>query len=264
MSNKVCPIDSVEMEYKFSARMLSKHDVAFFQCPCCSLLQTEEPYWLKDAYVQAYTDMDTGLAARNFFNRFRVEPVLNLLFKCQGEYLDVGGGYGLFTRLMRDIGISCFSTDKYCENFFARTFNPRPNFKATALFAFEVFEHLPDPVTFLVDNFSKYHCKTIIFSTETLPEHMPSKEWPYYGFPHGQHITFYSSDSLRQLAAHFGCTYLHLFSDFHFISDRNVTFIERLILRSRPLFLLYAALVRIKRWRLSFTHSDASLLTEGT
>ncbi|MEI7901562.1 MAG: class I SAM-dependent methyltransferase [bacterium] len=257
MSTKICPIDSVEMIYQFSSRILSKYDVAFFQCPACRLLQTEDPYWLNEAYVQAYNDTDTGLASRNVLNRLRLEPVLNLLYKCQGSFLDIGGGYGLFARLMRDIGINFFTTDRYCESIFARQFAPSNDFTATALFSFEVFEHLPDPVTFLKENFSKYACKTIFFTTETYTSEIPDIEWPYYGFSHGQHITFYHPDSLRCLAASLGCTYTHLFSDIHLISERPLSLLEKGILTNRALILPYALLTRALRWNKSFTQSDS-------
>lgn len=237
--------------------MFKKHQVSFFQCPQCSLLQTEDPYWLDEAYAQAYTRSDTGLAARTLMNRFRMEPILNLLFGCKGAFLDVGGGYGLFTRLIRDIGINCFTTDKYCKNVFAPQFEPSSDFTATALFSFEVFEHLPDPKAFLEEVFSRYKCKTIFFSTETFSSSPPGLDWPYYGFFHSQHITFYHPKSLEHLAESLGCCYTHLFSDLHLISERPLTFRQKLISTNRALLLLYALWVRCIRWNKSFTYTDS-------
>lgn len=245
------------MVYQFSARILSKYDVAFFQCPGCRLLQTEEPYWLDESYVQAYNDTDTGLVSRNLLNRVRLEPILNLLFSCKGSFLDVGGGYGLFARLMRDIGINFFTIDRYCPNIFACQFAPPADFTATALFSLEVFEHLPDPAAFLKENFSKYSCKTIFFTTETYSLTIPDIKWRYYGLSHGQHITFYHPDSLRRLAESLGCIYTHLFSDIHLISERPLTFLERGILTNRALVLAYALLTRVIRWNKSLTQSDS-------
>ncbi len=59
------------------------------------------------------------------------------------------GGYGLLARLMRDLGFDCHGTDKYCDSLFAREVDPGPDFKADALFAMEVLEHIEDPLGFV-------------------------------------------------------------------------------------------------------------------
>ncbi|MDM9385349.1 methyltransferase domain-containing protein [Chlorogloeopsis sp. ULAP01] len=87
------------------------------------------------------------------------------MFNGKGKFLDVSGGYGLLTRLMRDIGFDCYTTDKYCQNLFAKAFEPTDKFEADALFAFEVLEHIENPLKFLSKIFMKSGCKTLIFST---------------------------------------------------------------------------------------------------
>lgn len=64
-------------------------------------------------------------------------------------------------------------------------------------------------------------CPNLLFSTELLPCPIPESNganaWWYYGFSHGQHISFYTYKSLEFIAKahnlHF-CSYggLHLFS----------------------------------------------------
>jgi hypothetical protein len=245
------------MDDVFSARVLSKHVVRYYQCPRCRLLQTETPYWLEDAYRESYTSADTGLAARSLHNRLRLEAALHLLFAAKGRYLDVGGGCGLFTRLMRDIGFDCYTTDKYARNLLARDYEPNDSFKATALFAFEVLEHVVSPREFLTEMFEKYACRTLFFTTETFTEKAPGLEWPYYGFHHGQHVSFYADETLDGLAASLGCRHMHLFSDLHLITPLQMSPLQRFLLTHRLPYFAYALVVRARRWGCSKTQSDS-------
>jgi len=69
--------------------------------------------------------------------------------------------------------------------------------------AFEVLEHLADPVVGLADLMSL--SENIFFSTCLVPEPAPSlADWWYYSPSSGQHISFYTMESLRILAARFG------------------------------------------------------------
>ncbi|MEJ2506837.1 MAG: hypothetical protein P8Y81_11315 [Ignavibacteriaceae bacterium] len=63
--NVTCKICSSESKYVFSATVLQKYDVKYFHCPECGFLQTEEPYWLDEAYSSAIGAEDTGLIALN-------------------------------------------------------------------------------------------------------------------------------------------------------------------------------------------------------
>ena len=46
-------------------QVLTRHDVAYFQCAGCDLLFTERPHWLEEAYAQAISRFDTGAVERN-------------------------------------------------------------------------------------------------------------------------------------------------------------------------------------------------------
>ena len=68
--------------------------------------------------------------------------------------LDIGGGDGLFCRIMRDHFINCFSQDKFSKNIYAQHFE-KPKFdNADLLTSFEVIEHLSNEsgVTFYYDS----------------------------------------------------------------------------------------------------------------
>jgi hypothetical protein len=43
--------------------------------------------------------------------------------KKNGTFVDIGGGYGLLTRLMRDRGFDFYWKDPHCENIFAKVSN---------------------------------------------------------------------------------------------------------------------------------------------
>jgi hypothetical protein len=164
--------------------------------------------------------------------------------------------------LMRDKGFDCYTTDKYTHNLFAKTFEPSPNFKGDALFAFEVLEHIEDPLQFLDDIFNQYGCKTIIFSTLTFANTIPSNDWWYYAFETGQHITFYQSRTLSLLANCLGCRYYNIIPGLHIITDIYIHGFCRLMLSNKYLFRIYSIYVSLRRKGLSKTWDDHLLAKE--
>ena len=40
-------------------RVLGRHDVRYYRCPACDLMQTEPPYWLDEAYARTGPSLDT-------------------------------------------------------------------------------------------------------------------------------------------------------------------------------------------------------------
>ena len=150
-SKVICPISGKPMLPSFSGTVLGKYNVEYFYCEESGLLKTESPFWLEEAYTNAISDTDTGLVERNIHNSHILETIIECLGLSKGCLLDVSGGYGMLARLLRDKGFDCYTTDKYCQNIFAKSFEPKENFKAQSLFAFEVLEHLDDPTLFLTE-----------------------------------------------------------------------------------------------------------------
>jgi len=191
------------MNYTFSANLLSKHDVSYYKCLNCGLLQTEKPYWLDEAYDSAIASLDVGLVQRNLKLSGTVSKIVSAYFDPLAKYLDFAGGYGLFVRLMRDKGYDFYRHDKYCENIFSEYFD-EPSLSSDVLHfelvtAFEVFEHVYDPVAELVKLFEL--TDTVLFTTELLPSGINSiDDWWYFVPETGQHITFYTALSLRKMA----------------------------------------------------------------
>ena len=251
-----CPILGREIQPVFSETLLGKYLVNYYYCDESGLLKTEKPYWLSEAYNNAIANTDTGIAMRNIAMSRFLERVLYHLFGNAGTFLDVSGGYGLLTRLLRDIGFDCYTTDKYCDNLFAKTFEPVDNFSPDALFAFEVLEHIDEPLQFLNNIFNKYRCKTLIFSTLTFSSKIPPKDWYYYSFETGQHITFYQPRTLAILAELLSCNYYMINSGLHIITDINLSKSTRTLLFNRYFSKAYALYVRWIRKGISRNWED--------
>jgi hypothetical protein len=224
-----CKICNHENNFTFESQILDEFQVKYFLCDNCAFLQTEEPYWLDKAYKNAINIEDTGILGRNLRLRNISSIIIYLLFNKEGKFLDYGGGHGIFTRLMRDLGYDFYWMDKYAENIFSRGFEYNQGDDIELITCFECFEHLEDPQTTIKDmvNISK----NILFSTEILPVPVPSpSDWWYYGLSHGQHISFYSLKTLQYVA---DCCGLNLYSlgDVHLLTENKVSIVKRTLLK---------------------------------
>ena len=179
--------------------LLKKYDVQYFKCNNCGFVQTEKPYWLEEAYSNAITNIDIGPINRGTQCSEKTKALIVSFFKAHEKFIDYGAGYGVFVRMMRDLGLRFHYYDKYCENIFAKNFEANPAERFELLTAFEVLEHLEDPVDEL--NKMLAFSRNIFFTTEIMPSHFPKpSEWWYYSPDHGQHISFYTLQSLKILA----------------------------------------------------------------
>lgn len=202
----------------FSKTVLGKYDVVYFKCSACQFIQTEEPYWLSESYQSAITNLDLGLVSRNVVNSRFVATLIQTMFDGKKKFIDYGGGYGMFVRMLRDRGFDYYRQDMYCANIFAKHFDVSdlaPTTRFELLTAFEVFEHLVDPAMELEQMLQ--YSNNILFSTELQPEGENISNWWYIAPETGQHIAFYTLRSLQVLAERFGLYLLshgtyHLFT----------------------------------------------------
>jgi hypothetical protein len=197
-SERACRLCGSATRVAFEATILSRHRVDYLHCPDCDQLQTATPHWLDEAYVRPINVEDTGLVQRNLL---LARHMALLLFEGglrEGRFLDFAGGYGLMTRLMRDYGFDFHWNDPHTQNLFAAGFEAALEGRFTAISAFEVLEHMVEPAVEVGALLA--HTDTLVTSTELRPESIPPRDWPYYGFSHGQHIGFFSQKSLATLA----------------------------------------------------------------
>jgi hypothetical protein len=173
-------------------------NVAYMRCCKCGYVQTEYPHWLERAYASSINDADTGILSRNQNNVFIVVATLAMMGALDARVVDFAGGYGILTRLLRDIGVEALWSDAYSENLLARGFEHKGE-SAGLVTAFESFEHFVEPGIEL-DRMLAIS-PNILLSTEIIPEPVPDPDqWWYYGREHGQHIGFFTLETLQMLA----------------------------------------------------------------
>ncbi len=220
-----CPICMRKGKKIFSSIVLDKYCVDYFQCPECAAVYTEKPYWMDEAYENAIVPEDTGVMQRGIVNGVITNRLIRR-FIGPGTYLDYGGGYGIFARLMRDIGYDFYWYDKYAENLLARGFEFTRQ-KVRLVTAFEVMEHVEHPCSELE---KMLRCAdNILFSTVCYDKgrSYQNEEWWYYGQKNGQHIMFYSELTLKYLARKYHLNYYNL-GLLHFYTKKKI-----------PRFLIY-------------------------
>lgn len=258
MKCKICSHDSKSL---FVTSIMNKYDVQYYRCEHCSFIQTEDPYWLNEAYQRPINISDVGILDRNIFLMKIVSSILFFYFNKNGAHLDYAGGYGIFTRLMRDIGYDYYWSDPHTKNLFAPTFeyNNKPDKPIETITAFEAFEHFVDPRKELEQILSI--SKTIIFSTQLVPSKTPQpEEWWYYGREHGQHVSLYSSATLSHLAKENG---LHFYSNginIHIFTPKKISpYILKFIFR----FYDHGIFRYIRKKMKSRTESDMKMVIES-
>ncbi len=214
-----CKICNSETEIISTQKILQKHSVNYHQCSNCKFIQTDEPFWLEEAYQNIITSLDIGLISRNLYLQKEIPLIIDTVFPQAKIMLDYGGGYGMLVRMLRDLGYNFFRQDLYCENLFAKHFDYSDSQvrKFDILTAFEVFEHLANPLMEIEKMFEL--SENIIFSTVLIPNPSTGFEnWWYVAPETGQHIAFYSIDSLNFIARKFNSHFytngnnLHMFS----------------------------------------------------
>lgn len=219
MENNLCKICNSERRKIFTKRILDKYDVSYYECSHCGFIQTEKPYWLKESYSNAITSTDVGLVHRNIMYSNVVENIIYGHFDKNAKFLDFAGGFGLFTRIMRDKGFDFYHEDRYCENLFAKYFDisdlSEKDRKFELVTAFEMMEHAENPFEELDYIFSM--ADNFLFSTELVSK-QDVENWWYLGTEHGQHVSFYTKKSLEMIAEKYGKFYypngnLHLITN---------------------------------------------------
>jgi len=244
-----CKVCGGQSKKKFEAQILRSYTAKYYLCADCGFLQSETPHWLQEAYREPLNRCDTGVLSRNIYLSRLTSVVLYFLYGKKARCLDYSGGYGILTRMMRDIGFDCYWCDPNAENLFARGFEYRDSTGDIDLVTcFEAYEHFVEPIV-EIEKMLKIS-RNILFTTVLLPDPVPDPDnWWYYGFSHGQHISFYSIRSHRHIAKKFGLDFhtngvnIHMFSErsmhlrlfriFLFLNRIGFSMLIRLLMKSR-------------------------------
>jgi len=171
------------------------------------------------AYGQDAESFDTGKATRVLTTFLRLPTLLSILGLDSGSRIvDWGGGGGLLTRLMRDVGYDYLCYDEYRNPEYSAGFqwNAQSTTTANAITLFEVAEHFNSPWNEWARLFSL--APRVVVGTTGIYTGQGS-DWPYLSPENGQHLFFYSRRALQWLARQFGYTALILGEYFIFVSD---------------------------------------------
>jgi hypothetical protein len=255
--NETCKVCGSASRPFGNARVLGRHDVRYYRCDTCGFVQTEQPYWLDEAYGTALIAADVGVVQRNIDLAAVTQAVIQQFFHADRRFLDYGGGYGLFVRLMRDRGFDFRWHDRYAQNLMSRGFDAAPNDDGFELVtAFEVLEHLIDPVPEVADMLRRGD--SLLCTTRILPPTTPKPgEWWYYALSGGQHVSLFTLEALRRLATRFGRRLVTDGASIHLITTHDAAeWLFRLVIRSPVIGLLN----RVRRRR-SLIPSDFQTLT---
>jgi methyltransferase type 11 len=216
---KICNGLAKKFDHGF---ILNKYHIDYFQCEKCGFVQTENPYWLKESYSDAISVSDTGVIARNIIFSKIATFVMSSCVNTKCDFLDYGGGYGIFTRMMRDNGFNFYWYDKYAINLVARGFEGSISEKKyEAVTSFENFEHFENPIEEIEKIFSL--TDFVLFSTELVKVPAPStNNWWYYCLEHGQHISIFSNKTLEYIAKKYGYNLISNGRNLHIFSKKKL------------------------------------------
>jgi Methyltransferase domain len=243
MQSEPCRVCGGASKFSYRLKVLGR-DVSYFDCPTCGYFQTERPNWLVEAYASPINALDTGIMMRNRANARLTVMTLAAFGRLRGRVVDHAGGYGVLVRLLRDAGVDALWRDKYCDNLLARGFEAPSGSEVDLITAFEVAEHLEEPVAELRSLLIE--APLLLLSTELIATSAPPPpEWWYLGPDHGQHIGFMRARTLAWMSRELGCHHASFGHSIHLLSRAKVPALWSAMLRLNRLAPL------VTRWTLS-------------
>lgn len=237
-------------------RVLGRHDAEYRRCRACGYVAIVDPHWLPEAYGTAIAALDTGIVARNLWLADATTALLSTAMREVRTAVDYGGGTGLLVRLMRDRGHDFHWLDAYSPNLLAIGFEAVPGASYDLATAFELVEHLPDPM----GGFERLRALAprLLLSTEVLPDPAPAPgTWWYYAPEAGQHIGFFTVRALAVVAERLALRLSTNGRNLHVLADERVPATLLRALR-KPAGARWLATACPRRR--SLAHADAALL----
>lgn len=219
----MCRVCGGQLELQWKLVVLDRYDAEYHECVACGCLQIPTPHWLDEAYksegASPATNPDSGRFCRNFSAYIYLRALNHVgFFGRDPDILDYGGGSGIFTAMFCLAGFHCRQYDPFCRFPFLepeRAYGDVTEIPPTAfdlVTALEVFEHLVDPAETIrrLAAFLRPH-GTVAISTGLYNRQKHGPEWPYLSRQSGQHVTFYTQQSLTVLGKIAGLTTVCLF-----------------------------------------------------
>jgi glycosyltransferase involved in cell wall biosynthesis len=202
-----CRLCQSPVQRLFDMEVLGSHRVNYHRCMGCGALQTDVPQWLAEAYTHKAERFDTGKASRTLVNFLAFPQLLEALqVRKTDRAVDFGGGTGLFARLMRDMGYDFHCCDKYgSAEFMAGYAWDAIAHPCSLVTIFEVAEHFAEPAAEW-DRLMACNPDFVIGSTGLYTEQAADMgaAWGYLAPESGQHVFFYSFESITYLARKHG------------------------------------------------------------
>lgn len=217
-----CPVCAGESAVAADLVVLSRLDRSLWRCSSCGHLYFPSPDWLEEAYRSSIAVTDVGLVERSL-RLANVATSFLLRYPDEGRVLDFAAGTGLLVRLLRDRGFDARYYDEYGPNYLAKGFEveAKEPERYRLIIAVEVAEHLVDPLA-VFDRLASLS-DSIIVTTKLAPaQAAPPLDWEYFSLATGQHVSFFTSASLRAVAGRLGLNVVSR-GDMHLLSKRRVS-----------------------------------------
>lgn len=216
-----CKICQASVQKSHQTQILKSFSSQLEECTECGFVFYAEVPWLKQAYSEAISQLDTGIVYRNLQVAGFLALLLKKEFSPQTRGLDRAGGFGLLTRLLRDCGYDWSWSDLYAQNLLAKGFEEKSGQKYDFVTAIEAFEHYENPLEEFEACFSR--APNLFLMTTLIPDPTPEpNQWPYYQLQTGQHISFFRPRTLGWVAQKFNKNLIS-FRDYHFLGDKKIS-----------------------------------------
>ena len=236
--NGLCPLCGAPSLRLRRFAVLSQFEAELCECGSCGFIFVAEPHWLEGSFSSQLNRLDVGSVDRTLLMSQFVRGLMGASpDRRSWKLLDFGGGDGLLTRLVRDVGVDCRWEDPYCEPVFAvgPPHDEVDHFDLAVMS--EVALHLTDPVGTFADLISR--SDRVLF-TATVPPNPIPPDWWYLMPSTGQHVAFYPTTAIAGLASQLGVNWCSDGKFFHLLSRTPIEQSTRLLMRNAAVPLLLA------------------------